>query len=201
MTRRERLMATMNGEAVDRPAVSFYEIDGLNQDETLADPFNIYADPSWKRALELAREKTDRIVMTGVGFKGAPADPVADQPGGDKEPDGEASNNRSGSGGSAPQPCDGFIQQSAARRFAFAAQFADAGGQTGGETKLCAAGVRAIVAGTGECFFEVVVAFNKAEQGRLGMLWQLRVRNTGLVFAITSIHEGNIVMLLLLLLL
>jgi uroporphyrinogen-III decarboxylase len=78
MTRRERLMATMRGETVDRPAVSFYEIDGLRQDESRADPFNIYADPSWKPALELARERTDRIVMTGVGFKGAPPDPVAE---------------------------------------------------------------------------------------------------------------------------
>ncbi len=29
MTRRERLMATLKGEAVDRPAVNFYEIGGF----------------------------------------------------------------------------------------------------------------------------------------------------------------------------
>ncbi|MHC5056107.1 MAG: hypothetical protein ACYTKD_15485, partial [Planctomycetota bacterium] len=77
MTRRERLMATLRGQAVDRPPVSFYEIDGLRQDETRADAFNVYADPSWKPALDLARERTDRIVMVGVGFKDAPPDPVA----------------------------------------------------------------------------------------------------------------------------
>jgi len=78
MTRRERLMASLKGEPVDRPPVSFYEIDGLRQDETRDDPFNIYTDPSWKPALELARERSDRIVMTGVGFGGAPPDPVAE---------------------------------------------------------------------------------------------------------------------------
>jgi len=78
MTRRERLMASLRGEPVDRPPVSFYEIDGLRQDETRDDPFNIYTDPSWRPALELARERTDRIVMTGCGFKGAPPDPVAE---------------------------------------------------------------------------------------------------------------------------
>ena len=33
MTRRERLMATMRGEPVDRLAVSFYEINGLDEDD------------------------------------------------------------------------------------------------------------------------------------------------------------------------
>lgn len=31
MDRRDRLMATLRGETVDRPAVSFYELNGLDQ--------------------------------------------------------------------------------------------------------------------------------------------------------------------------
>lgn len=76
MTRRERLMATLRGEPVDRPPVSFYEIDG-SQDTQNPDPFNIYSHPSWRPLVELARAKSDRIVMAGVPFKNAPPDPVA----------------------------------------------------------------------------------------------------------------------------
>lgn len=63
MTRRERLMATLAGGTVDRPAVSFYELNALDQDPTDSDPFNIYSHPSWRPLLDLTREKTDRIVM------------------------------------------------------------------------------------------------------------------------------------------
>ncbi len=42
MTRRERLMATLRGEPVDRPAVSFYEIGGWKLDPDDPDPFSIY---------------------------------------------------------------------------------------------------------------------------------------------------------------
>lgn len=73
MTRRERLMATLRGEAVDRPAVSFYEIDG-SQDMENPDPFNIYNHPSWKPLIELARCRSDRIVRRGVSFKNEPRD-------------------------------------------------------------------------------------------------------------------------------
>ncbi len=66
MTRRERLMATLRGELVDRPAVSFYEINGLDQDPEDPEPFNIYSHPSWRPLIELARDRTDRIVMRGV---------------------------------------------------------------------------------------------------------------------------------------
>ena len=76
MTRRERLMATLRGEPVDRPPVSFYEIDG-SQDTQDPDPFNIYSHPSWKPLIELARAKTDCIVRSGVPFKNALPDPVA----------------------------------------------------------------------------------------------------------------------------
>lgn len=75
MKRRERLMASLRGEPVDRPPVSFYEIDG-SQDMADPDPFNIYSHPSWKPLIELARAKTDRIVRRSVGFKNAPPDPV-----------------------------------------------------------------------------------------------------------------------------
>lgn len=77
MTRHARLMATLRGEPVDRPAVSFYEIDGA-QDPEDPDPFNIYNHPSWKPLIELAREKSDRIVRRGVPFKNLPLDPAAE---------------------------------------------------------------------------------------------------------------------------
>ncbi len=66
MTRRERLLATLSGKTVDRPAVSFYEINGLDEESSYDDPFNIYAHPSWHPLIELAREKTDRMVMRGL---------------------------------------------------------------------------------------------------------------------------------------
>jgi len=77
MNRRERLMAALRGEPVDRPPVSFYEIDG-SQDIAGRDPFNIYSHPSWKPLIDLARAKTDRIVRRYVPFKNAPADPLAE---------------------------------------------------------------------------------------------------------------------------
>lgn len=63
MTRRERLMATLQGRPVDRPAVSFYEIGGFHIDAGDPDPFNIYNDPSWRPLLKLAEEQTDLICM------------------------------------------------------------------------------------------------------------------------------------------
>ena len=63
MTRRERLMATIRGESVDRPAVNFHETGGfiVNQDDP--DEYNIYNSPSWKPLLDLADKKTDIIRM------------------------------------------------------------------------------------------------------------------------------------------
>jgi len=63
MTRRERLMATLRGEAVDRPAVSFYEIGGFQIDPTDPDPYNIYNASDWLPLLKLAEEHTDLIRM------------------------------------------------------------------------------------------------------------------------------------------
>jgi len=63
MNRRERLMATLCGKPVDRPAVNFYEIGGFKVDPSYPDEFNIYNDPSWKPLLELAENQTDLIRM------------------------------------------------------------------------------------------------------------------------------------------
>jgi hypothetical protein len=65
MTRRQRLMAAIEGRAVDRTPVSFYEIGGFRVDPANPDPFNIYNDPSWQPLLRLAEEKTDLIRMRG----------------------------------------------------------------------------------------------------------------------------------------
>jgi hypothetical protein len=83
-------MATLRGEPVDRPAVSFYELNGLDEDYNNPDPFNIYTDPSWRELIELTRDHTDRIVMRKVPFidgqiaagsdrqfVGVPSDPLA----------------------------------------------------------------------------------------------------------------------------
>jgi len=77
MNRRERLMASIRGEPVDRPPISFYEIDG-SQDTENPDPFNIYSHPSWQPLIELARTRTDCIVRRGVPFKNTLPDPVAE---------------------------------------------------------------------------------------------------------------------------
>jgi len=63
MTRRERLMATLRGEPVDRPAVNFYEIGGFAVDPSDPDRFNVYNDPSWRPLLQLAEEHSDLIRM------------------------------------------------------------------------------------------------------------------------------------------
>ena len=63
MTRRERLMATLRGEPVDRPAVSFYEIGGFTINPSDPDPYNIYNAPTWQPLLQLAEEHTDIIRM------------------------------------------------------------------------------------------------------------------------------------------
>lgn len=76
MNRRERLMVTLRGEPVDRPPVSFYELNGLDEKPADDDSFNIYSHPSWKPLIELAREKTDRIVMRGVPFRDMPPSPL-----------------------------------------------------------------------------------------------------------------------------
>lgn len=61
MTSRERLIATLNGQTVDRPAVSFYEIGGFNINPEDPGEYNIYNSPSWRPLLELAWNSTDII--------------------------------------------------------------------------------------------------------------------------------------------
>ena len=63
LTRTERLMATLRGESVDRPAVNFYEVGGFVVDPTDPDPFNVYNAPDWQPLLQLAEERTDLIRM------------------------------------------------------------------------------------------------------------------------------------------
>ena len=78
MNRRQRLMATLKGQTVDRPPVSFYELNGLDEDPTDPDPFNVYSDPSWRPLIDMTRDRTDRIVMRRVAFDGVLPDPVSD---------------------------------------------------------------------------------------------------------------------------
>ena len=61
MTRRERLMATLRGEPVDRPAVNFYEIGGFLVNPNDPDEYNIYNSHSWLPLLNLAENNTDII--------------------------------------------------------------------------------------------------------------------------------------------
>ncbi len=61
MTPRERLMATLVGDKVDRPAVSFYEIGGFTINPDDPDEYNVYNDPSWKPLLQLSNDHTDII--------------------------------------------------------------------------------------------------------------------------------------------
>jgi len=63
MTARQRLMAALRGEPVDRPPVNLYEIGGLAMDPHDPDPFNVYNDPSWRPLLDLAEQRTDLIRM------------------------------------------------------------------------------------------------------------------------------------------
>ncbi len=74
MTRRERLMATLKGEAVDRPAVSFYEIGGFSINRHDPDGYNLNNAPFWQPFLHLvARQRHDQPEKTtrgGAGLRG-----------------------------------------------------------------------------------------------------------------------------------
>ena len=72
MKRRERLMATLRGEPVDRPPVSFYEIGGWKLDPDDPDPYNVYNGPGWRDLIQLAEEETDLIRMMGPLRRPAP---------------------------------------------------------------------------------------------------------------------------------
>jgi len=63
VTKRERLIATLEGRNVDRPPVSFYEIGGFSVCPDDPDLYNIYNSPSWQPLLKLAEDHTDIIRM------------------------------------------------------------------------------------------------------------------------------------------
>ncbi len=69
MTRRERLLATLRGRVVDRPAVSFYEVGGWKMDVS-DDEFTVWNDLSWRPLVNMANQETDIIRMVGAGWKG-----------------------------------------------------------------------------------------------------------------------------------
>ena len=69
MTRRKRLTATFQGQAVDRPAVSFYEIGGWKM-EPDNDEFTVWNAPSWRPLVRLAHQETDIIRLVAPAWKG-----------------------------------------------------------------------------------------------------------------------------------
>ncbi len=86
-TSRERLMATLRGAPVDRPAVNFYEIGGFDVDPSDPDEFNVYHDPSWRPLLELAEQRSDLIRMRSA-VRARSWDPQTVTPGGQRTEDG-----------------------------------------------------------------------------------------------------------------
>jgi len=85
MSRRERLMATLRGKPVDRPAVNFYEVGGFKVDPSDPDELNVYNDPSWQPLLQLAEEQTDLIRMRSP-VKSRSHEVISDKPDGDLPP-------------------------------------------------------------------------------------------------------------------
>jgi hypothetical protein len=75
MTRRERLMATLEGKPVDRPAVNFYEIGGLAFNPDDPEPFNVFNHPSWRPLFELAENETDLIRLRTPIYRDKPGNP------------------------------------------------------------------------------------------------------------------------------
>jgi uroporphyrinogen-III decarboxylase len=75
MTRRERLIATLRGKPVDRPAVNFYEIGGWTPDPDDPDPFNVFQGPGWREMLQFAEEETDIIRMVAPELTPTPDNP------------------------------------------------------------------------------------------------------------------------------
>ncbi len=63
MNSKERLLKTLAGEPVDRPALSFYEIGGFLVNPDNQDEYNVYNSPSWKPLLDLAENHTDIMRM------------------------------------------------------------------------------------------------------------------------------------------
>ncbi len=64
-------MATLRGETVDRPPVSFYEIGGWKMTPDPSNDFAVWNDPSWRPLVQLSEEKTDLIRMMKPKWKRA----------------------------------------------------------------------------------------------------------------------------------
>ena len=62
-------MATMKGEPVDRPAVSFYEIGGWKMEQD-KDDYTVWNDPTWRPLVQMAHEETDLIRMVSASWIG-----------------------------------------------------------------------------------------------------------------------------------
>ena len=59
MTRRDRLMATLKGETVDRPPVSFYEITGFDEDKVRA---LLEPEGFWERVTGLDQSRLKQLL-------------------------------------------------------------------------------------------------------------------------------------------
>ncbi len=68
-------MATLRGEPVDRPPVSFYEIGGFKMDPIDPDPYNIFNAPDWLPLVQLAEDHTD-IIRTMSPVRARSIDPT-----------------------------------------------------------------------------------------------------------------------------
>ncbi len=68
-------MATLKGDAVDRPPVSFYEIGGFKMDPNDPDPYNIFNAPDWQPLIQLAENHTD-IIRTMSPVRARSIDPT-----------------------------------------------------------------------------------------------------------------------------
>jgi uroporphyrinogen-III decarboxylase len=75
MRRRERLLATLRGQPVDRPAVSFYEVGGWRMDPD-GDELTVWNDPSWRPLVEMALARTDIMRMAAPAWRAEPGDPL-----------------------------------------------------------------------------------------------------------------------------
>ena len=70
MNRRQRLMGRSGGRGSTARRSRSTRSTGWTSEPDDDDPFNIYNHPSWRPLIELAREKSDRIVMRTVPFTG-----------------------------------------------------------------------------------------------------------------------------------
>ena len=68
MNRSERLLNSLLGKPVDRPAVNFYETGGFVVDPLDKDIFNVYNSDDWQAVLKLANTETDltRFILSDL---------------------------------------------------------------------------------------------------------------------------------------